>query len=582
MGAYLDSNLTPADESFKDMVSSIGRKIDELIDKLRRLIQKIMNFVSGKVMSFLHMDTVWVNQKYYNQMMDFIRQIMLVDMNPINKVILSYGVIRNNEDIIRETTDKIQSKVRDLEFIHENIMKVTPSESNTRIQISTSKMKTLQSYLYDLRDEAQKKIQVIQRMKRNPEDSENLKYTQAQVLLLARSSAVDMKKSQMCIDLVTKIMQNSHKEKDSKKEQNTSHTEDSVQGRIGSMEETLSILEGMEIAEEKLSDANKMYKSGSKSLDDKLEEIKKMPENTSDECLTKRKEIYSIRNEYDHLRTLIIRLKPDKMEELLINLNRAVAGSIDSISDAKIRGNAYNLTAVSPNLASVVTDILICVGGKWIARNIAKGTKAEKGQVKICQRLLDKYNDLGEEWRRLDSKYTDLKQKETEKAKEEQSKKASESFVSFCDGMFIATEGLVKKTSRHGLNFYQRSYIHLASECIKILNKEKSKLKDEKKITEIDKAIEDLNKFKDMVKTQKGVKGLLNTCKSYANLNNQTARLTHQDTQALNMLNMQNQQFMQQMQQQEIIRQNNWAMSQTMNASIGAAMGMPGVQFVNF
>lgn len=48
------------------------------------------------------------------------------------------------------------------------------------------------------------------------------------------------------------------------------------------------------------------------------------------------------------------------------------------------------------------------------------------------------------------------------------------------------------------------------------------------------------------------------------------------------MLNIQNQQFMQQMQQQEIIRQNNWAMSQAANAGIGASMGMPGVQFVSF
>ncbi len=115
------------------------------------------------------------------------------------------------------------------------------------------------------------------RMKRDPLDSENLKYTSAQVILIGQCCLIDQKKSQLCIDLMTKLMNNCKvvdktKKKDDiiddEKDKKEKSNMDNHAKMLGASESIIQLCDELYIAEAE--DRGLLLKTYKEFLDDNI------------------------------------------------------------------------------------------------------------------------------------------------------------------------------------------------------------------------------------------------------------------------------------------------------------------------
>lgn len=139
----------------------VKKRIDQIIMTVRNWIQRVVNWVSMKFMNFMNMDQVQIGQKYYNDIMGTIKSILNVDSKGIDKFVMDFNTIRNNPEGVKKAGENIAKRLQDLEDLAENMKKITPSENDHLLTLSQSGLKSFQSQLYDLRDEAQRKLQCI-------------------------------------------------------------------------------------------------------------------------------------------------------------------------------------------------------------------------------------------------------------------------------------------------------------------------------------------------------------------------------------------------------------------------------------
>lgn len=431
----------------------VKKRIDQIIMTVRNWIQRVVNWVSTKFMNFMNMDQVQIGQKYYNDIMGTIKSILNVDSKGIDKFVMDFNTIRNNPEGVKKAGENIAKRLQDLEDLAENMKKITPSENDHLLTLSQSSLKSFQSQLYNLRDEAQRKLQCIMRMKRDPLDSENLKYTSAQVILIGQCCLIDQKKSQLCIDLMTKLMNNCKvvdktKKKDDiiddEKDKKEKSNMDNHAKMLGASESIIQLCDELYIAEEKYSDAKKIYKEGNNKIAALVEKVGNMPETTSEEAKAKKAAYSQLASRVYDIYQEVNKVRASGMDKFLSGLVRLTASVTDAVADSEIRSNAYGLSAQSPDLSAKVKDIAIFTGVKWLAREVGKGTGGERTIHKIKDKLSTLYDKYTSEAKRLNMKANELAKKEAANnpPKEEQSKdesKASES-TTFWDAFLTACE----------------------------------------------------------------------------------------------------------------------------------------------
>lgn len=320
----------------------VKKRIDQIIITVRNWIQRVVNWVSTKFMNFMNMDQVQIGQKYYNDIMGTIKSILNVDSKGIDKFVMDFNTIRNNPEGVKKAGENIAKRLQDLEDLAENMKKITPSENDHLLTLSQSGLKSFQSQLYNLRDEAQRKLQCIMRMKRDPLDSENLKYTSAQVILIGQCCLIDQKKSQLCIDLMTKLMNNCKvvdktKKKDDiiddEKDKKEKSNMDNHAKMLGASESIIQLCDELYIAEEKYSDAKKIYKEGNKQIAALVEKVGNMPETTSEEAKAKKAAYSQLASRVYDIYQEVNKVRASGMDKFLSGLVRLTA----SVTDALLR-----------------------------------------------------------------------------------------------------------------------------------------------------------------------------------------------------------------------------------------------------
>lgn len=379
---------------------NIKGRIDKIVVSVRNWIQRVMNWISTKFAKFMNMDQVQISQNYYNEIMGTIKSIMNVDTMSIDRIAMDFHTIRNNPEAVKKAGENIAKKLQDMKDLKENMEKISPSENDRKLTLTQSNLKSFQSQLYSMRDEAQRKLQVVMRMKREPLDSENLKYTQAQVMLIGQTCLINQTKSQLCIDLMDKLMKNSKVvEKNAKKKEddivdddtNTKKEKSNMnnhQKMLGASESVIQMCDKLYIAEEKYSDAKKLYKEGNKQLAELLEKVESMPEETSEETKAKKEAYNQLASKVYAIYQEVGKVRASGADKFLAGLMKLTAGVTDAIADSKIRSTAYDLSAQSPELSSKVKDIAVFTGVKWLARVIAGGTGGERSLRKLKKNFL--------------------------------------------------------------------------------------------------------------------------------------------------------------------------------------------------
>lgn len=243
---------------------NIKRRIDKIVVSVRNWIQRVMNWISTKFAKFINMDQVQISQNYYNEIMGTIKSIINVNTISIDRIAMDFHTIRNNPEAVKKAGENIAKKLQDMKDLKENMEKISPSENDRKLTLTQSNLKSFQSQLYSMRDEAQRKLQVVMRMKREPLDNENLKYTRAQVMLIGQTCLINQIKSQLCIDLMDKLMKNSKVvEKNTKKKEddivdddaNTKKRESNInnhQKMLRASESVIQMCDELYITEEKI------------------------------------------------------------------------------------------------------------------------------------------------------------------------------------------------------------------------------------------------------------------------------------------------------------------------------------------
>lgn len=423
---YIESLDDMAMESFS--IQSLKETASKIIIKIKECFQRVINWVTKRFAKLINMETVSIDQKYYNEIMSTIKSVMSFDTRSVEKLLMNVSTLISNEENVKRYGDKLNEKLKELEDYSEKVKDMKPSKDHTQLTFSTAKLKTFKSNLMKIQEDANRKMLVISRVAGNPENTENLKYSHTQIVLIGRLAAIDYKKSSISIQLMEKLMSNctlnDKKEEKDKEEPIDVEVKEKTQNgetkRIG-MESTviesfITHCDDMMIAEEKLSDAKRIYKKNLKTLEEKVANCSKLPEDTIEE-ITEKINLYTelITISYDACQELR-KVKPNGLDRFLSGISFIVGNSVDMMADTGIRTTASGLSPSSPNLSESAKNIGAMVGVKWLARLIGKGTIRERQEKvnRILDKMIAKNREYSAERNRLINKKKELQLKEKE------------------------------------------------------------------------------------------------------------------------------------------------------------------------
>lgn len=390
-------------------LDNIKKTTDKIIRNIKNGIQLILNWISTKFMKILNIESVVVNRNYYNELMSLINKILKIDVLDINRALMNINAILNNENNVKKYSDKLNEKIKDLDDIAEQVLKINPSPNGTMLRISTSKLKSLKSELINLQKTSQDKVYQISKLCNISDDPENLNYTKTQIVLIGRLAAFDLRRSQLCVSLINKLMSNCNLDNSVKDNWN------------GSFDKFF-------IADEAFKDAKVIFKKGMNDVKKLANDFEKMPENTSSDCIekiSKCKELINITfDACQELRSI----KPGNLDKFISGITFIVGSVIDESADSNIRYSAYGLKPQSPNVSSGIHTIGAMIGVKYLARLVRKGTISER--MATVKELLDRTIDVNKKYNK---EYTRLYTLKGELIKEENSENttAKESFIDF-------------------------------------------------------------------------------------------------------------------------------------------------------
>lgn len=432
-----DYNIDIATESIS--LTSIKQTVSKIITTIKEAIQRLINWVSSKFAKFVNMETVTIDQKLYNEIITTIKSILTVDTRSIERVLMDINTFMSNEDNVKKYGDIICKKLEDLTDYAENIKKIEPCKNGKTLTFSASKLKSFKSNLHDMQSSAYQKMVVINRIASDQTDLENLKYTHTQIVLIGRLAAIDMKKSSVCIELMDKLMKHC-KVNDKNKKGDDTVVNDDYNSENTNDTHGIAGESDISIAQERYSDARKIYASNLKTLDDKIRHVEALPESTIDEINAKLA-VYSELIDISYKACQELRkVRPGNLDKFISGIAYVVSGTLDIIADTSIRSSSHNLGPQSPNVSENYKNIVKMAGVKWIARLVGKGMMGNRQSKvdEILDRMILKNKSYNEAFNMLKAK----KQRILEKQKESL---ASEAFILFCDNMMIAEENMIKK-----------------------------------------------------------------------------------------------------------------------------------------
>lgn len=134
-----------------DKIKSVASNI---ITKIKNFVQIIKNWINSKFMKFLNMNTVSIDQTYYNNMMSVIKRVKNIDLHNIETVLMNVNTLINNEENIKKYGNVINDKLRDLEYIANNALTLKPSKENRQLTLSASILKSMKAMFQETNEKA--------------------------------------------------------------------------------------------------------------------------------------------------------------------------------------------------------------------------------------------------------------------------------------------------------------------------------------------------------------------------------------------------------------------------------------------